>query len=263
MNLHAVKSALVKTINPLLKPFGGVVLPLQDMVLLPFSEEMDKLGLRINLLEVLLRLVCLSNSAERKIVQIGANDGKRSDPYRPLIQKYGLQGVLVEPIPSVFEDLKSTYRDQNGLSFENSAIGTEHGVLPLYVVRDGSGVTSTCASFDRDLVLKISKGLVSAPPISSIQVPVLTFDELIDKHDIQQISLLAIDAEGWDYKILKSVNFEKVKPALISFEHDHLTYDEQIEACQFLGSKGYKIIRSPFCSDTMALLERELDVKNP
>lgn len=44
-----------------------------------------------------------------KFVQIGSNSGMHDDPIYKYIRKNGWQGVLVEPVPYLFEELKNNY----------------------------------------------------------------------------------------------------------------------------------------------------------
>jgi hypothetical protein len=43
------------------------------------------------------------------VLQIGACDGSSFDPIYPFIQKYGWAGLLVEPLPDLFERLEDTH----------------------------------------------------------------------------------------------------------------------------------------------------------
>ena len=48
----------------------------------------------------------------------------------------------------------------------------------------------------------------------------LTFDELVRQYDVEHIDLLQIDTEGYDAEIIKSIDFSKIKPSIIRFEHN-------------------------------------------
>src|SRR5688500_19325979 len=65
-------------------------------------------------------------------VQIGSNDGKTGDPLYEYIKECKWKGILVEPVPYLFEKLKQTYRGFEGLLFENSAIDTKDGYRTFY-----------------------------------------------------------------------------------------------------------------------------------
>jgi hypothetical protein len=56
-------------------------------------------------------------------VQIGSNDGSRGDPLYAAVRRHGhWRGILVEPVPFVFERLKNNYDNDPRLIFENVAI---------------------------------------------------------------------------------------------------------------------------------------------
>src|SRR5262245_48292496 len=59
-------------------------------------------------------------------IQIGANDGLRNDPIREFIVRDAWTGVLVEPLPDVFDLLKKNYsgRAAARLEFVNAAISS-------------------------------------------------------------------------------------------------------------------------------------------
>src|SRR5687768_10686357 len=56
-------------------------------------------------------------------VQIGSFDGVSNDPINEFVRKYYWQGILVEPMPSFFEQLKLNYANLSGLLLENVGVG--------------------------------------------------------------------------------------------------------------------------------------------
>lgn len=84
-------------------------------------------------LEPLPFVVCiiLAENDDFFFIQIGANDGKRDDHLRPLILKYHLRGLLVEPLPDVFVELKNNYTSEKQLKFVNAAIAKKDGESTL------------------------------------------------------------------------------------------------------------------------------------
>ena len=68
------------------------------------------------------------------IVQIGANDGVRFDELDGFINEHKIQSLLVEPIKSNFEKLKTKYYDVDFVKLENSAILINEQVSYLYKV---------------------------------------------------------------------------------------------------------------------------------
>jgi len=69
-------------------------------------------------------------------------------------------------------------------------------------------------------------------------------------HIDRKIDLLHIDTEGFDYEIIKSIDFTKIKPKIILYEHNHLSNEDKKECMEFLKSKKYSILIKIF--DTLA-----------
>ena len=67
---------------------------------------------------------------EAVVVQIGSNDGRTGDPLHDLIgRRKSWSALFVEPVPFVFQRLKSNYSGDGRFRFENS------------VINDGSDIT--------------------------------------------------------------------------------------------------------------------------
>lgn len=44
--------------------------------------------------------------------------------------------------------------------------------------------------------------------------------ELIEQNKITRIDFLQIDLEGYDHEIIRMIDFDRIKPAIICFDHD-------------------------------------------
>ena len=181
-------------------------------------------------------------------VQIGAYDGRTSDPIEALVHGRHWRGILVEPQPDAFERLKRNYAHSPGLIFENVAIADHEGSHPLYMLKDefahlAKGDYRMLSSFYPEHVTKhLTKQVDAREALQSIQVRCLTLSGLLAKYGIHSLDLLQIDAEGYDYQILKMVDFRKIKPRIIRFEHVHLSAAEKGECLQLLVSHDYKVV---------------------
>ena len=183
-------------------------------------------------------------------VQIGAFDGKGSDPILDYIRRYRWRGLLIEPQPSVFEALVNNLSKHDGLLFENVAIAAIEGVLPFYTLKDdyahlfqGQGDHRMLSSLDPAHVLKhLSAPVEAADVLRVTEVPCVPLPKLLDRHGIERIDLLQIDAEGFDFEILKSLDFTVVKPNIVHFEHTHIAQAQKGECIELLVSHDYKLI---------------------
>jgi hypothetical protein len=82
--------------------------------------------------------------------------------------------------------------------------------------------------------------------IRSISVNCLTISNIVDKYDIINLDYLFIDAEGYDYEIIKSIDFGKCNIKNIKFESMHIDGVHRKEQrysdlVLFLGSMGYHV----------------------
>lgn len=71
---------------------------------------------------------------------------------------------------------------------------------------------------DRALSTYASMGTLAKETVQCI-----TFDTLVQRNRVKRIDLLQIDTEGFDFEIIKMINFDRIKPRILQFEHRHLT----------------------------------------
>jgi hypothetical protein len=76
---------------------------------------------------------------------------------------------------------------------------------------------------------------------------------LLAETGLRHVDLLQIDVEGWDYEILKMVDFTRMKPAIINYEHAHLNPDDWDAAVGLLVRNGYRVGIGQY--DTVAYLD--------
>ncbi|MBC8353898.1 MAG: FkbM family methyltransferase [Planctomycetes bacterium] len=178
-------------------------------------------------------------------VQIGAFDGVTADPIYGLVRKHGWHGVLVEPQVEAFDLLQKNYADQSGLQFFNIAIGAEDGEISLFTRTDGM---VQAASLEKHLMNKPGR---RRRLLQERRVPCWTFGRLLTESNApHDIDLLQIDAEGFDYEIIRSIDFNVVKPAIIHYEHMVLSEPDRNACLELLASEGYRFVLQD--NDTLA-----------
>jgi len=176
-------------------------------------------------------------------VQIGANDGCRADPIRSIVLRHHLSGLLVEPLPDMFESLQQNYADCPNVLFENAAIGKTAGTLALTRVKADAKVPDSMhgmATFDENKLSKIVKKLGAGDCLENVDVPMLKFADLADKYSFEKIDLLVIDTEGYDLVVLESVFDAGFKPVIINIEVVGLSYDDRLKTKSLLTNMGYR-----------------------
>jgi FkbM family methyltransferase len=182
------------------------------------------------------------------VVQIGAHDASQLDPIRRYIVEKGWRGLLVEPIPEVFERLKANYAGIEGLEFENAAIAPQDGTMPLHYLPQTSedGLPKwydALASFRKDVLLTHKRFIPDIEErIRTMDVPSLTFESLCAKHGVRDVDVIQIDTEGYDFEIVKLVDLERFRPALIQVEELHFDDGTTRAFDAYVGAHGYETI---------------------
>ena len=81
------------------------------------------------------------------------------------------------------------------------------------IAKLGKHWASQIGSFDKNHILnhKNKRFNIKEDDIETIQIEFITFDDLIQKYSIKSIDKLQIDVEGAEYKIMNSINFQKIE----------------------------------------------------
>lgn len=155
------------------------------------------------------------------IVQIGSHDGIVGE-------EYGLQEfidqldsfclILVEPLEEYFNNLKFVYG-----KYENKIIYCNHAISEV------DGLTHMTANGSCSY---INNG--GNTPVKS-----KTWNTFVKENNIQNIDFLILDCEGYEYNILKQINFDIIKPKVIRYEYAHIPDKTQCD--EYLKSNGYEV----------------------
>jgi len=188
-------------------------------------------------------------------VQIGANDGVTSDPIFPFIQTKRFCGVKIEPVFHIFLKLKENFKNFPCIKCLNIAIAEKNGHKPFYRLKqyDEKGnkiLHNQQGSFIRDHLLPLGKFYPNIDELIEVDmVETWTLRKLFD-YIGGTVDLLHIDAEGYDYIILKQLQFCNCLPDLVIFENSNLSNKDYFEACSFLRGRNY--VLSECFGDTIA-----------
>jgi FkbM family methyltransferase len=179
-------------------------------------------------------------------IQVGAFDGMANDPLRETVMERGWSGILVEPQREAFRQLEKNYGDQPGLVLRNVAVTDASGPRTLYKLRTGDAALPPwalqLASFRREVILKHGDVIPDiAGRIETETVECLTFEDLLAPVRPGRIDLLQVDAEGYDFEILKLFHGAGLRAQIIGFEHKHLSRPERNACVEHLISLGYRV----------------------
>ena len=215
-----------------------------------------------------------SRAQKKKVcfIQIGANDGLRNDPIREFIIRDKWQGILVEPIPFVFDELKHNYHylHRNNLRFVNAAITSvcdesisfwtfsDHFLNSL--TKNERYIYLRKSAFNKNHLIRLLKNQsVKLNPnkiLRELKVPTLTLMCLVERYWMKKhIDLLIIDAEGHESTIIPNIDLNKLQPKAIFFEWVNLEEKEK-DVFSFLENNGYEITK--LNADAVAILKTSI-----
>lgn len=177
---------------------------------------------------------------------IGANDGVERDKVYKYARRYCCKGILIEPLPEIFEILKSNYsKIRNGnFYFENCLVCESPGSRYLYV-------------FEGDDIVKSKLHRISSLKRSHLERPTwlngdyrigkklvngTTVNALLEKYNLFHLNLLVIDAEGYDFEIIKTIDFARFTLDLIIYEHINLSNEDKAASIAYISQRGYSIV---------------------
>lgn len=187
--------------------------------------------------------VARRSSSPFTFVQVGSNDGRTGDPLFGTVSQADVRGLLVEPMPELFERLTVTYAEKPGLNFVNAAVAEDEGSREFYWVPPIPGDpiwVDQLGSFSREVILSHADRVLGiAERIQAVSVQCRTLSSLMNEHGFTRVDLLHIDAEGSDLAVLKTVDFGAPwAPRSILYEQKHLG-PERAAAVDMLRREGY------------------------
>lgn len=202
-----------------------------------------------------------------RFIHVGANDGGGGDPLSYLAVDRKWSGILVEPQPEVFDQLVKNYEKSPGTYFfENVAIaprGKKDLVMyraPACIAAERSYATRTNLSTSADPHVTARTAGVAIDKLEQFHIPCVTLDDLVAKHQFNELDVLLVDAEGLDAEVLMTLDMNRVAPLVVQFETVHLTGSKLDQAVDYLQSHGYRVLYLHPQYDTIAVHKSALDL---
>ena len=72
--------------------------------------------------------------------------------------------------------------------------------------------------------------MIENPLAKKIEIDCFKLNTILDKNEIKKIDYLNIDAEGNDFKVISTFDFERFKPLLVSIEFNNYDSDKLLES---------------------------------
>lgn len=195
-------------------------------------------------------------------VKVGANDGLTGDPFGDsLLKSRNWTGILIEPVPYCIKRLQAIYFDKSRFTIDQCAVGRKKGQTTFFYVSESAGDAipdlpnwyDQLGSFDRQHILNHLDGKLE-PYIIASNVNVEPLWSILYRHQLEGVTLLHIDTEGYDLEVLKSLGLPNITPSWIMIEHKHLSHEDRQEMIVLLASSGYDVCNTG--SDFFAMNKR-------
>jgi FkbM family methyltransferase len=182
------------------------------------------------------------------IIQAGANDGKSNDFIHQLNKRSSTKAILVEPVPYVFAELKNEYKYCSNIRLLQAAItdSINSHSLPFYYLKPVAGLNFSSiynqwGSFSLEHLRKFAVHVPHFEELLTVEeVDTLTINQVMEQSGFPTIDLIATDVEGFDGKIIASIDFRRFQPKLILFEHIHIEKAELKALLLLLSKQGYR-----------------------
>lgn len=162
-------------------------------------------------------------------IQVGSNDGRSNDPLYKFINLYKCRGVLIEPVKYIFEKLKENYNNIDDIYFENIAISDTNSIQKFYEIKQNNDPNlphwyNQLSSFNLKTILSYRSKIPNIESlIQETDIETKSINNILNKYQNPDLNILHIDTEGYDYEIIKSINFDLICPSILIYEHKHLS----------------------------------------
>ena len=199
------------------------------------------------------KIIKLINSKFSKpivVFDIGAHYG---ETIRLFLNKLKIQKIyLFEPSPYNFQVLKKNISKYQPNKVEIFNFGLGEKISKKYINQTVESSSSTINKINKDSKylkrkLKILNIKNKDTFYHKLPIEVSTLDTFIEKKKIQNIDLLKIDTEGYEFNVLKGLSNYSHKIKLIYFEHH---YDDMIikdykfgDINKLLKDRGFSMIK--------------------
>jgi FkbM family methyltransferase len=165
-------------------------------------------------------------------VEAGANDGFDQSNTYFLERARGWRGVLVEPVPALFEEAR---RERPSARVFNCALVAEDHPGETVTLRYG-GLMTTVAGFrdsaeDDHAWVAAAHEVAQEEPEHEFTVQARTLTSVLDEANAPEIDLLSLDVEGFEPQVLKGLDLSRHAPRFVLVEiRDMATGRAPVEA---------------------------------
>lgn len=171
-------------------------------------------------------------------VDIGAYNGITISNTYFFEKELGWTGICVEPIPSVFKDLKRNRK----CHLVEGCVTNWSGEGIFYMITGTCQMLSGLVNkYDPRHVERIHREIAQyGGKAEFINVKCYLFNDLLEQHGITHVNFLSIDTEGGEFDILTTIDFNRFQIDVITLENNF----QDNRFIPFLESKGFQFVKT-------------------
>ena len=160
-------------------------------------------------------------------IEVGANDGIDLSNTYLLEKDYNWKGICIEPVPSIFKELK---KNRKSINIPFAVYNVNNKLVNITEAGGLSGIRE-----DIDVYKYILKN-------KDVQVKTKTLTKIMEEnHSPKHVDYLSIDTEGSELKILEGIDFNKYSFGYINIEHNGVE-PRRTKMRNVLLKHGYKYV---------------------
>ncbi|MBS1738555.1 MAG: FkbM family methyltransferase [Bacteroidetes bacterium] len=145
----------------------------------------------------------------------------------------GARGVNIDANPAAIESFKMKRPQDVNL---NVGVGSKEGNFPFFIMEEESLNT-----FSEEEMYNLES--LGHQLKQQIDIPVVEVNKILEKYFKAGCDFFSLDAEGVDFEIIQSFDFDKYAPKVICIETINYTPDgtgsKRTELCTYIEAKGY------------------------
>lgn len=174
---------------------------------------------------------------------VGANDGITNDHLYPFARRHRWKGILVEPVPAYFAELKKAYA---GLPvvLENVAIHRTETKMTIHFLdaakADLPAWAKGVGSFDKGKLESLSELPQRSDALATAEVDCLPLETLVGRSGLDRVDVFMIDVEGYDAEVVRQIDFDGWKVRVVIFEHKLLSKEDMADCLSLLDAHGFR-----------------------
>lgn len=185
-----------------------------------------------------------NNKKDGVFIELGGLDGIRHSNTFLLENKYNWSGLIIEPSPSLYKELKIN----RNVYTENTLIGDkkQENIDFLYIEDKTKciGLQGIVENYHPIHLNRVMQEL-NNKSYKIIKIDMVTLQEISDKYNISKVDYLSLDVEGSELKVLEGIDFVKLDIKLIGVEINYK--DDEAKIYDILNKNGYTFLNK--CGD--------------